>query len=84
MRILAMSVLAAVGLAVALPAYADSVSVGVGGVGVGVHEHDRDIGERRIIREHRRVTVGLGEHRSRCKVVIVHRDGMTKKIKRCD
>ncbi len=81
MRILAMSVLAAVGLAVAMPAYADNVSVGVGGV--GVHEHDRDVGEHRVIREHRRVTVGLGEHRSHCKIVIVHREGMTKKIKRC-
>jgi hypothetical protein len=30
------------------------------------------------------VTVGVGERARHCKVVIVKRDGMTKKIKRCD
>jgi len=88
MRTLTIALMAAAGIAVAAPALADDVSVGVGGVGVGVHErggvrvreeHDRVIHRER--REH--VTVGMGEGRH-CKVVIVHREGMTKKIKRCD
>ena len=87
MRTLTIALMAA-GIVAATPALADSVSVGVGGAGVHeregaavrVHEdHDRVIHRER--REH--VTVGMGEARH-CKVVIVHRDGMTKKIKRCD
>ena len=90
MRTLTIALMAAVGIAVAAPALADDVSVGVGGVGVGVHERDgasvrvREGHDRVIHRERREhVTVGMGEARH-CKVVIVHRDGMTKKIKRCD
>lgn len=89
MRTFTIALMAAAGLAIAAPAFADSVSVGVGGVGVGVHEHEgssirvREGSDRIVHREGReRVTVGMGERRH-CKVVIVHRDGMTKKIKRC-
>jgi len=77
-------------MAIAAPALADDVSVGVGRVGVGVHEREgagvrvREDHDRVIHRERREhVTVGMGESRH-CKVVIVHREGMTKKIKRCD
>lgn len=92
MRTLTFALIAAAGIAGAAPALADDVSVGVGRVGVGVHEHEgtnvrvREDNDRvRVIHRDRRehVTVGMGEARH-CKVVIVHRDGMTKKIKRCD
>jgi len=77
MRTLAIGLLAAAGLALAIPAHADDVSVGTSvrgpSVGIGVREHAR---------EH--VTVGVGERERHCKVVIVKREGMTKKIKRCD
>jgi len=80
MRTLALGMFAAIGIAVAVPAFADDVRVGVGpnGVSVGEH-HDRDVRVRHVRREH--VTVGYG-HRN-CKTVIIHEHGMTKKIKRC-
>ena len=78
MRTLSFGIVAAVGIAVAAPAFADEVRVGVGPVGVGIEHHDRD--RDRIVR-HRDVTVGYG-HRD-CKTVIIHKDGMTKKIRRC-
>jgi hypothetical protein len=82
MRTIAIGILAAAGLALSAPAFADSVSIGVGGSGVGVHEHEgyRDHGYR----DRAQVVVREREHARHCKVTIVHRDGMTKKIKRCD
>ena len=82
MRTIAIGILAAAGLALAVPANADSVSVGVGGVGVGVHEHD-GFREHRGFHDRAQVVVREREHARHCKVVIIHRDGMTKKIKRC-
>ena len=82
MRTLALGMFAAIGIAVAVPAFADDVRVGVGPNGVRVGEHhdrDRDVRVRHVRREH--VTVGYG-HRN-CKTVIIHEHGMTKKIKRC-
>jgi len=73
MRTLTIGLLAAAALAVAVPAKADSVTIGTSDRGVRVHE-----------RAHERVTVGVGERARHCKVVIVKREGMTKKIKRCD
>lgn len=75
MRTLTIGLLAAAGFALAAPAYADSVTIGVGNdrPAVRVHEHARE-----------RVTVGVGERARHCKVTIVKREGMTKKIKRCD
>ena len=75
MRYLTIGLLAAAGLTLAMPANADSVTIGTsaGGDRVGMHEHARE-----------RVTVGVGERARHCKVVIVKREGMTKKIKRCD
>jgi hypothetical protein len=88
MRIFAIGLIAAAGFAFVAPAQADDVrvGVGVGSVGVGVHgDRDRDVRERHVIREHHRdrVTVGLGHTERHCKTVIVHREGMTKKIKKC-
>jgi hypothetical protein len=89
MRSLTIGLLAAVGIAMAIPASAQSVSVGVS---AGEHRdrdrvefrhRDRDRVEFRERHRHDRVTVGLGERRH-CRVTIIHRDGMTKKIKRCD
>ena len=83
MRALAVGILTVVGFAVAAPAFADDVRIGVGAGGAGVavehRDHDRDhFRERRVRRD---VTVGVG-HRD-CKTVIIRRDGMTKKIRRC-
>ena len=77
MRTLTIGLLAAAGFALIGPANADSVTIGTS-VGsdrpaVRVHEHARE-----------RVTVGVGERARHCKVTIVKREGMTKKIKRCD
>jgi hypothetical protein len=79
MRTLTIGLLAAAGLAIAIPASAENFSVGVGpnGVGVGVREH-RDHDWRRD-----RGEVVVREHARRCRVTIIHRDGMTKRIKRC-
>lgn len=83
MRAVAVGILTVVGFAVAAPAFADDVRVGVGAGGAGVavehRDHDRDHFRDRHVR--RDVTVGFG-HRD-CKTVIIHRDGMTKKIRRC-
>ena len=80
MRSLTIGLLAAAGIVMALPASAQSVSIGVNS---GEHR-DRDRVEfRERHRDHDRVTVGLGERRH-CRVTIIKRDGMTKKIKRCD
>lgn len=83
MRIVTIALLAAAGLAIAAPASAEDVIVGgrVGPVGVGV-----DVGPR----VHRDVVVERRVHRDRdfargnCRTTIIHRDGMTKKIKSCD
>jgi hypothetical protein len=80
MRTLTTALLTAAALAIAIPAYADNVSVGIGpnGVGVGVREH-RDHDWR-----HDRGEVRVREHARHCRVTVIHRDGMTKRIKRCD
>jgi hypothetical protein len=83
MRALAFGILTVVGIAVAAPAFADDVRVGVGSGGVSVEHRDRDRDDVRVRHIRRDVTVGMG-HRDRvCKTVIIHRDGMTKKIRRC-
>jgi hypothetical protein len=84
MRALAFGILATVGIAMAVPAYADDVRVGVdaNGVGVGVHHRDRDR-DVRVRHVRRDVTVGMG-HRDRvCKTIVIHNHGVTKKIRRC-
>ncbi len=79
MRKLAIGLLAATGLAFAVPANADSVTVGAGpeGVGVGVHNgyrhhyaSDRD-------------SVYVRDHRSNCRITIIHRHGEVERIRRC-
>lgn len=78
MRTLLIGMLAATGIALAaVPANADGVYVGAGpvGVGVGVHrDHDwrRDRDETVVV------------HRHHCRTTIVHEDGYTKRIRRCD
>ena len=83
MRALAFGIIATVGIAMAVPAYADDVrvGVGVGGAAVGVHhDRDRDVRVRHVRRD---VTVGIG-HRDRvCKTIVIHNHGVTKKIRRC-
>jgi len=84
MRAITLGILAAAaGIALTAPANAQGVSVGVGPDGVGVGIHDRDhYRDRDYYRDrHERVTVGVA-HRD-CKTVIIHRDGMTRKIRRC-
>ena len=82
MRTLAIGLIAATGIALAVPAQADDVRVGVGvnGVRVGVGDRDRDW-HRHYARERDVVVHREGERH--CRVTIIHRDGMTKRIKRC-
>jgi hypothetical protein len=80
MRTIALGMLAAIGIAMAVPANADEVRVGVGPVGVSVGDHDHH--DRAWRHRHERITVGAA-HRD-CKTVIIHKEGMTKKIRRCD
>ena len=84
MRKLAIGLFVAAGVAVAMPAFAQDVYLGAGPVGVGVDVDHRDHREgwRHNAREND--TVIVGEHRRHCRVTIVHRHGVTKKIKSCD
>ena len=78
MRALTIGLLAAAGIAIAVPTHAEDAYIGVGPVGVGVRDHDHDHGRDRD-RDWR-------HHYARdrhCSVTIVHQDGMTKRIKRC-
>jgi hypothetical protein len=78
MRLVTLALLTVGAIAIATPAMAEDVIVGgrVGGVGVGV-----DVGQRHH-RDHVVVTDGSG--RGHCKTVIIHKEGITKKIRRCD
>lgn len=80
MRIATFAALAAGAIAIATSAMAEDVIVGgrVGGVGVGV-----DVGRHHHHYDHDRVVVRDGYARAHCKTVIIHRDGITKKIRRC-
>ena len=84
MRVVTLALLAAAGLAIATPASAEDAIIGarVGPVGVGVDvgttHRDRDVVVER--RGHRDRDFARGD----CRTTIIHRDGMTKKIKRCD
>jgi hypothetical protein len=84
MRTLAIGLIAAAGLALAIPAQADDVHVGVGvnglHVGVGDRDHHRDW--RHHYARERDVIVDR-DHRH-CRVTVIHKEGMTKRIKRCD
>ncbi len=76
MRTLVIGMLAAAGIALAMPANAEGVYIGAGpvGVGVGVHrDHDwrRDRDETVVV------------HRRHCRTIVVHEDGYTKRIRRC-
>jgi hypothetical protein len=74
MRILALSLLAAAGIALAVPAQAEDAYVGVGPVGVDVGVH-RDHGDRAYAEER--------DHRRHCEVTIVRRHGVERKIRHC-
>ena len=78
MRALTIGLLAAAGIAIAVPTHAEDAYIGVGpgGVGVGVRDHDHDRDRDRDWRHH----YARDRH---CSVTIVHEDGMTKRIKRC-
>jgi hypothetical protein len=78
MRALTIGLLAAAGIAIALPTHAEDAYIGVGprGVGVGVRDHDHDRDRDRDWRHHY-----AREHD--CRVTIVHEHGMTKRIKHC-
>jgi hypothetical protein len=89
MRTRAMSILTAAGLAIAvsaaIPASAEegvTVGIGPGGLGVGVHERDRDRDWRHHYARDRDDVVIRRERP--CRVTVIHEEGMTKRIKRCD
>ena len=81
MRATTIGLIAAIGIAVALPAHAEEAYVGVGpvGVGVGVRDHDH---EWRHHYARDRDEVVIRRHRD-CRMTVIHEDGMTKRIKRC-
>ena len=82
MRALAFGLIAAAGLALAIPASAEELRVGVPGVGVEIGSGHRD---RDYDRGYRR-TEGFDRHegRGRCETTIIRRDdGSVKKIRRC-
>jgi hypothetical protein len=86
MRTFAIGLIAAAGLALVVPAaQADDVHVGVGvnGLHVGIGDRDHD---RRHWRHHyaRERDVIVHRDRRHCRVTVIHKDGMTKRIKRCD
>lgn len=83
MRKLVFGLLAATGIAIAMPASAEDVYIGAGPVGVGVDvDHHRDRDWRRHY--DRDDTVVVRERNRHCRVTIIHDGGVTKKIKRCD
>jgi hypothetical protein len=80
MKLATLALLTVGTIAIAAPALADDfvgARVGPVGVGVDVGHRDRD---RVVVRERDRD----GYARGHCKTTIIHRDGMTKKIKKCD
>ncbi len=74
MRTIMIGLLAAAGIALAIPAHAEDTYIGV-----GVRDHDH--GWRHHYARERDEVVVRG-HRD-CRVTIIHEDGMTKRIKRC-
>jgi hypothetical protein len=90
MRMLAYGILAAAGVALAAPAFAQGVYVGGhgGGVGVGVdvdsgyRHRDRDWdGDRSYRRSYR--AYGYEPNYQRCSTTIIRENGMVRKIRRC-
>ena len=83
MRVLAIAVLIAGGLAVAAPASAEDTFVGarVGGVGVGVDVGPHYVYRDRVVRERRVYRDEFA--RARCRTVIIHEGNVTKRIKKC-
>ncbi len=85
MRIFAIGLITAAGLTFAVPAMAEegvSVGVGSGGFGVGVHERDRDRDWRHhYARDRDDVVI---QHQRHCRLTVIHEEGITKRIKRCD
>ena len=85
MRAVTIGLLAAVGIAIVLPAHAEEAYVGVGpvgvgvGVGVGVRDHDRDW-RHHYARDRDDVVIRRDRD---CRMTVIHEDGMTKRIKRC-
>ena len=84
MRKLAIAPLAATGVALAMPAHADGVYVGAGpvGVGVGIDSNHHEGWRNHYARD--RDEVVIKKHRRDCRTTIIHDDGVTKKIRRCD
>jgi hypothetical protein len=83
MKLATLALLAVGGLAIAVPAAAEDAYVGarVGPVGVGV-DVDAPRHRDRVYHEERVTTDGYARG-ERCRTVIIHEEGMTKKIKRC-
>ena len=83
MRALTIGLIAAVGIAIVVPAYAEDAYIGVGpgGVGIGVRDHERDRDWRHHFARDRDDVI-IRRDRN-CRVTIIHEDGMTKRIKRC-
>jgi hypothetical protein len=88
MRKLAIGLMAAAGLALAAPAYAEDAGVYIGagpnGVGVGVDvDHDHD-GNWRHHYARDRDEVVIKKHHRDCRTTVIHDGDTTKTIRRCD
>lgn len=81
MRMLALGIIAAAGIALAGPATAQGVYFGAGPVGVGVGHYDNDRYDGDHYRNRERIVVR--ERYRQCRTIIVHEDGMTRRIRRC-
>jgi len=85
----AIGILAAAGMAVAVPAHAEDLYFGVPGAGVefnsGPRHHYRDYDRDRDVRIERRETTGFDRHYGdRCRMTIIRRgDGTTVRERRC-
>ena len=84
MRKIALGLLAAAGIALSVPANAESVYIGAGpaGVGVGVDDHHHE-GWRSHYAYDDDDAVVVRRHRDHCRVTIVHEGNEVRKIRRC-
>ena len=83
MRKLVVGLMAAAGIALSLPANAESVYIGAGPVGVGVGNGYYQDGWRSHYAYDDDDAVVVRRHRDHCRVTVIRRHGEVRKIRRC-
>ncbi|HEY1472566.1 MAG TPA: hypothetical protein VGF53_00620 [Pseudolabrys sp.] len=83
MRNIALALLAAAGIALAVPANAESVYIGAGPAGVGVGVSDHHEGWRSHYAYDDDDAVVVRRHRDHCRITIVRHGDEVRKIRRC-